>query len=109
MPGTASDFGIDEAAAAGVEVEQLGVAAPVDGGFKLALRLLLAELLVEHVEEELFRNGVVALGLERAGDLAQQQDVFQRGLAEELFLAQNLRVRELAAARRDGNVALFHA
>ena len=56
----------DEAAAGGIEVEQFGVAAPVDGGFELALRFFLAELFVEHVEEELFGDGVVGLGFERA-------------------------------------------
>ena len=76
------DLRHDEAAAAGVEVEELGIAAPVDGRLELAQRLFLAELLVEHVEEELLGHGVVALGLERARDLAQQQHILDRGVAE---------------------------
>ena len=60
----------------------------------------LAELLVEHVEEEFLGNGVVALGLEGAADLAQQQDVVQRGVAEELLLAQDFGVGELGAGWR---------
>ena len=70
--------GQHEAAARGVEVEQLGVAAPGDGGFHLALALLFAELLVEHVEEEVLGHGVVALGFQGAANLAQQQHVARR-------------------------------
>ena len=91
----------------GIEVEELGVAAPVDGGLQLALRLVFAELLVEHVEEELLGNGVVALGFERADDLAQQQDVLERGVAEQLLLPQDFGVGELGAAGGDGGVAFF--
>ena len=60
------DFRQNEATASGVEVEELGVAAPVDGGFELALCLFFAELLVEQVEEEVLGDGVVALGIEGA-------------------------------------------
>ena len=65
------DFRLHEATASGVEVEELGVAAPVDGGFELTLRLFLGELLIEQVEEEVLGHCVVALGIERAGDLTQ--------------------------------------
>ena len=99
--------GHHKAAAARIEVEQLGIAAPVDGGLDLALRLLFAELLVEHVEEKLFGNGVVALGLEGAANLAQQQHVLDGSVAEQLLLAQNLGVGELLAGRGDGCVAFF--
>ena len=98
-------LGLDEAAARGVEVEELGVAAPVDGGFELAQGLFFAELLVEHVVEELFGDAAVALGLDGADDLPEQQDVFDGGGAEELLLAQDLGVGVLRAGGRDGGVA----
>src|SRR5271170_5934342 len=71
-----------EAASRGVEVEQLGITAPVDGRFQLPLRLLFAELLVEHIQKELLRNGVIALVAERTRDLSQQQDVLDGRLTE---------------------------
>ena len=50
---------------------------------------------------------MIALGVEGAANLAQQQHVFYGGAAEELLLAKNLGVGELLAAGRDGGVALF--
>ncbi len=98
--------GLDKAAAGGVEVEEFGVAAPVDGGFELAQGLFFAELLVEHVVEELFGDSAVALGVDGADDLAQEQDVFDGGFAEELFLAEDLGVGVGSAGGGDGGVAL---
>jgi len=64
-----------------VKVEQLGIAAPGDSRLHLAQAFLFAELLIEHVEEELLGNRVVALGVERAANLAQQQHVGDGGVA----------------------------
>ncbi len=110
-PGAASSsngVGHHKAAARGVEVEQLRIAAPVDGGLHLALRFFFAELLVEHVEEELFGNGVVALGFKRAANLAQEQDVLERRVAEEFLLPKNFGVGELRSGLGDGCVAFLH-
>ena len=101
-------LGKHEAAAGVVPVKELGVAAPGDGGFELAAAFVVAELLVEHVEEEFLGNGVVGLVGERAGDLAEQQDVIDGGLAEELFLPEDLGFGVGAAFRGDGGVALLH-
>ena len=79
-----------------VEVEDLGIAAPGHSGLNLALRLLIAELLVEHVEEEFFGHGMVALGVYGATDLAQQEDITKRRVTEKFFLAENFGVRKLA-------------
>jgi hypothetical protein len=76
----------------GVEVEQLGVPAPADRGLELAQRHLFGELLVQHVVEELLGDAAVALGLDGAHDLAEQQHVVDCRLAEELLLAQDLGV-----------------
>src|SRR5579875_1499279 len=97
-----------ETAARGVEVKEFSIAAPVDGGFKLALGFIVAELLVEHVKEEVFRDGVVAFAAECAGDLAQQQHVLKSCFAEKLLLAKNLRVSEVAAGGRNRDVAFLH-
>ncbi len=51
---------------------------------------------------------MVALGFNRADDLANERDVFQRGFAEQLFLAQNLRVGIIGARRRDLHIAFGH-
>src|SRR5580698_1123313 len=84
-----------KAAARGIEIEQLRVTAPGDCGFNLPLAFLLTELLVEHVEEEIFAYGVVAFGVESAANLAQQQHILDGGVAEEFFLAKNFGVGKL--------------
>ena len=100
-------FGEGEAAAAGVEVEEFGVAAPVDGGFDLALGLVGGELFVEHVEEEFFGNGVVGFGFEGTTDLAEEENVLGGGGAKEFFLVEDLGVGEVGAGGGDGGVAFF--
>ena len=45
-------FGEDQAVRLAIEVKNLGIAAPVHGGFKLPLDLILAEVLVEDVVEK---------------------------------------------------------
>src|SRR5215475_10692857 len=77
--------GQEELPLLGVVVEQLGVAAPIDGGVELADGFLFAEVFVEDVVKELVGDGVGALGGEGAGDLADQGDVIDGGLAEELL------------------------
>jgi hypothetical protein len=99
-------FGLDEAAAGGVEVEQLGIAAPTDRRLELAQSDLFGELLVEQVMEELFGDAVVALSFDGANDLAEEQDVLESRFAEELLLAENFGVGILGAIRRDGRIAL---
>ena len=91
----------------GIVLEEFGVAAPTDGGFKLALGFLFAEVLVEQIVEELLGGGVVLLGFESAGDLAEDGDVGEDGLAEELLLAEDFGVGELVALRGDLGIALF--
>ena len=49
---------------------------------------------------------MIALVVQRTGDLAQQQHVLERRLAEELLLLQNLRLRKLPALRRDHDISL---
>src|SRR3984893_10722470 len=77
-----SGFGQVQASAGRVVVEDLGVATPVDGRVELGLGLLLAEVLVEDVEEEIVGQGAVGLGAQRVADLAQQRHVLQRRFAE---------------------------
>src|SRR5204862_536650 len=99
--------GQHEAAASGVVIKQFRVAAPGDGGLQLPLALFLAELFVEHIEEKVLRDGVVALGVQRPANLAEQQDVVHGGVAEQFLLAQNFRVGKLLAAGGDDRIALL--
>ena len=55
---------MEQAAGFGVVVEDFGVASPVQRGLELALDFVGAEVLVEDVAEELFADGVVALGVQ---------------------------------------------
>ena len=89
----------------GVVVEDLGVASPVQRGLELALDFVGAEVLVENVAEELLADGVVALGVQRVLDEAQDGDVLERGLAEELLLRLDVGFAKLAAFRRDLDIA----
>ena len=82
---------LNKAPSRSIEVEQLRIPSPVDRGLHLAQRLLFAELLVEHVVKELLRNAPVALGLDRAHDLAQQQHILYGRCSEQLFLPQESR------------------
>src|ERR1700739_4970646 len=100
-------FGQNKAAAGRIEVEQLSVATPVDGGFKLALGFVLAELLVKHVQEEFFRNGVVTFVVEGACDLPEKQNVFGCGLTEDFLLPENFRFSVLPTSRCDDGIALL--
>src|SRR5215469_4900968 len=96
-----------EAPARCVEVEDFGVTSPRDCRLKLPHALFLAELLVEHVEEEVFRYGVVALGFERAANLPEQQNIADRRVAEQFLLPKDLRICELFTLRRNGCVAFL--
>ncbi len=91
-----------------IEVEQLRVSTPVDRRLQLPQRLFFAELLVQHIVKELFRHTAVALGLDRAHDLPQQQHIFDRSVTKQLLLPQNLGVRVLRAGRRNLCVAFGH-
>ena len=71
-----------EATARRIEIENLGIAAPVNRRLNLAPRLIFAELLVEHVEEEVFGNGVVAFGFQCPSNLPQEQNVSERSVAK---------------------------
>ena len=68
----------------------------MDRGFELALGFILAEVLVEQVAEEFVGERSGRLGCQSAGDLAEQGDVASGGLTEELLLAENVGVGELA-------------
>jgi hypothetical protein len=91
-----------------VPVEQLRIAAPVDGRFQLPRAFVFAELLVQHVQEKLLRNGMIALVRQRPGDLPQQQYVIQCCFAEQFLLLQNLRLGKRAPFRRDRRVAFLY-
>ncbi len=66
-------FGEDQASLLGVVIEDFGIASPVQGGFKLTFDFVLAEMLVQDVVEELFRNRVVRLGMKNVVDLLQDR------------------------------------
>src|SRR5262245_15062657 len=60
----ASTFGKFQLAGFDVVVKNLGVAAPLDGGFELARGLLFAEMLVQQVAKEFFVERAVGFGFE---------------------------------------------
>ena len=90
---------MEEPAVLGVVVEDLGVTAPVQRGLELALDFVGAEVLVENVAEELFADGVIALGVQRVFDQPQNGDVLQRRLAENVLSASGYRLRQTCGLR----------
>jgi hypothetical protein len=88
-------------------IEQLRVPAPSDGRFELRLGFLLAEVFIEQVFEDAIRQCMVGARFQRAGDLADERDVFQRGGAEQFFPPQDVGLGKRAARRRDFDVAFF--
>src|ERR1035441_4629297 len=54
--------------ASGVVLENVGVAAPVQGGIDLPLRFVAREMFVQNVAEKLQRHGVIGLAVQGNGD-----------------------------------------
>src|ERR1035438_623906 len=90
-----------------IEIENLSVAAPIHGRFKLALHFIFAEMFVENVVKEFFRNRVVSLGVKNAVDLLQDDYVVQRGLPENNFARQNVRLRKARALGCDLDITFL--
>ena len=58
-----SGLGERQLAGGGVVIENFGVAPPLDGGFELAARFVLAEMFVEQVAEEFVGERAIRLWL----------------------------------------------
>ena len=100
-------LGEDQPVRCAIEVENLGVAAPVHGGFELPLHFILAEVLVEDVVEKFLRNGVIRLGVQNAVDLLEDHDVFKSGLAEKNLAGEDVGFREANALGGDFDIAFL--
>src|SRR5208282_6569995 len=100
-------LGEDQPVRFAIEVENLSVAAPVHGGFKLPLDFILAEVLVEDVVEKLLGNGAIGLGVKDAVDLLQDHDVLKSSLAEKNFAGEDVGFRETSALGGDLDIAFF--
>jgi len=87
-------------------VEQLGVASPVDGSLKLSNGFFFGEMFVQDIVEKVVGQSVVGLRLQRALDLLQERDMFERGVAKQLLLAQDKGIGKLQPLGSDLDVAL---
>src|SRR6266850_1666090 len=65
-----SHLGESQLAGCGVVIENFGVAPPLNGGFKLAAGLVLAEMFVEEVAEEFIAEGAIGFGFQSLFHLA---------------------------------------
>src|SRR5579864_3238621 len=95
-----------EAVGFGVVGEDFGVAAPVQGGVDLALRVFLGEVFIQNVAKEFQRHGAVRLSLKSLLDLLNQGDVAQDGLAKELFSGGDVGFGEFFSRWSDLDVSL---
>src|SRR5690242_12949594 len=102
-----SGLGESQLTRGGVVIENLRVAPPLDGGFQLAARFVLAEMLVEQVAEEFLRERAVRLRLEGIVHLGQQWNVRQRCFAKNRFAGLDVRLGEGVPFRSDDRVAFF--
>jgi hypothetical protein len=104
-----SGLGQRELAGGGVVIENFGIAPPLNGGFKLAARFVLAEMFVEQVAEKFIAERAIGLGFERLLHLTEQRYVGEGGFAEDGFARLNVRLRERLAFGCDDGVAFFDA
>src|SRR5579859_704993 len=104
-----SGLGESQFARGGVVIENFRIAPPLDGGFQLAARFVLAEMLVEQVAEEFLRERAVRLRLKGIVHLGQQWNVRQRRFAKNRFAGLDVRLGEGVSFRSDDRVAFFEA
>ena len=78
---------MEEPASFRVVVENFSVAAPVERGLELPLHFVGAEMFVEDVAEELFPDGVVALGMQGVFDQPQNGNMSSEPLRGKLLSA----------------------
>src|SRR6266487_1542019 len=81
----ASGLGERQLAGGGVVIKNFRVAAPLDGGFKLAAGFFLAKMFVEQILEEFIVERAVGFGLERLFHLAKQRNVGKSGFSKNGF------------------------
>src|ERR1700721_2447020 len=88
-----SSLGERQLARGRVIIENLGVASPLDGGFQLAARFVLAEVFVEKIAEEFVRESAVGFCSEGILHLRKKRDIGERRLAKNCFARLNVRLR----------------
>ena len=97
----------DELARVGVVFVELAVAAPVDGEFELALRVLFAEAASEQVEEEAFAEVAVGGGGERVADGPHERGALVGVSGEELLAGEDVGGGDLSAGVGDLEVGFL--
>jgi hypothetical protein len=78
-----SALGQRQFAAGGVIVEEFGVAAPLDGGFELAARLVFAEMFIEQILEKFGGQSAIVFGFESLLHLTKKRNVGKSSLAKD--------------------------
>src|ERR1700739_3107005 len=86
-----------ELSAGGIEIENLSVTSPLDGGFKLTFRFLFTEMFVQQILKKLGGKRAIGFGLQRLLHLPQQRNVIQRRFPENRFALLNITDRKRAS------------
>src|SRR5215471_2042786 len=73
--GRIGQLAVIEPSSSGVVVKDFSVAAPIENGVELALNFLGTEMFVQDVAEKIFSDRMVALGMQRVFDKAQDGHV----------------------------------
>jgi hypothetical protein len=102
-----SALGQRQLAAGGVVVEQFGVTAPLDGGFQLAARLVLAEMFIEQILKEFGGKSAVIFGFESLLHLTKKRDVGKSRFAKDGFAFLNIAFGKGQTFGSDDGVAFF--
>ncbi len=95
-------------AAGGVVIEEFGIAAPLDGGFELATRLVFAEMLVEQILEEFGGKSAIGFGFESLFHLTEKWNIGESSFAKDGFAFLNVCLGEGQTFGSDKGVALFN-
>ena len=89
-----------------VVAEDFGVAAPVQGRFKLLLDFRLGEMLVQNIVEKFDGHGVIGPGLERRLHLLKKCYMSQRRFAKQGFAIGYVGASEHPSLRRNFHISL---
>src|SRR5271169_3469027 len=104
-----SSLGKGQLARGGVVIENLRVAPPLNGGFQLAARFVLAEVFVEEVAKEFVGERAVRFRFQGILHLAKERNMCESGFAKDRFARLDVRLSVGLSFGSNDGFALFEA
>src|SRR5271163_2480214 len=93
-----SSLGEGQLARRGVVIENLRVASPLNGGFQLAARFVLAEMFIEEVAKKFVGERAIRFCFQCVLHLRKQRNIRERRFAKDCFARLDVRLRERLAS-----------